>query len=538
MAVLNYTPQSGVLPVDQELTLANLAQRLSGPENALMTRGIGGILGMAQMARDYDYPDTALGLLSLPAKAVTGLGAAMMQAPAEMIDSANEQVAGLNDGSEVTEGALSMLGMGGVLGSMPRGALASGIARRDLPKQISNQFSGRTDAELDRDKFADEVAMRDLERRVYDLTNSGDFIDAAKQSGNKVSTPFTVGGPKMTVDDIQAMESSLKFDPASAGYYDKKIFSPEDFEIGATIVPNPGDPTIGGRLLESASGPSKIINTSGTDFMRQHPELAGDPAIWASGDAVMNKLQKRVLTAKENPAYFVSAEQGPKSVPFNSVIGQRYEELLDTSKVSKKGADEVDVILNHRQVSKDGTVAAEAPWQKNIPRVDDPRFADWLHSLPGTSKSEIVLRLNKGKVIDEGMPDVREIIRSFVGADSAWAIDKGKAMENLASNKLVNGLIGDPLVGKSIARVSPGAPLRPSSNQSFPTETTGEYVGGFGFRPRRSEVFRDWYADNNLINRPDNAAHRGFSLSYPTQVVDAEWQDTLMKLREAAIRQK
>jgi len=127
MAVLNYTPQSGVLPVNQELTLANLAQRLSGPENALMTRGIGGILGMAQMARDYDYPDTALGLLSLPAKAVTGLGAAMMQAPAGMIDSANEQVAGLGDGSEVTEGALGMLGMGGVLGSMPRGALGANV---------------------------------------------------------------------------------------------------------------------------------------------------------------------------------------------------------------------------------------------------------------------------------------------------------------------------------------------------------------------------------------------------------------------------
>ena len=127
MAVLNYTPQSGVLPVDQELTLANLAQRLSGPENALMTRGIGGILGMAQMARDYDYPDTALGLLSLPAKAVTGLGAAMMQAPAEMIDSANEQVAGLGDGSEVTEGALGMLGMGGVLGNMPKGALGANV---------------------------------------------------------------------------------------------------------------------------------------------------------------------------------------------------------------------------------------------------------------------------------------------------------------------------------------------------------------------------------------------------------------------------
>ena len=127
MAVLNYTPQSGVLPVDQELTLANLAQRLSGPENALMTRGIGGILGMAQMARDYDYPDTALGLLSLPAKAVTGLGDAMMQAPAGMIDSANEQVAGLGDGSEVTEGALGMLGMGGVLGNMPKGALGANV---------------------------------------------------------------------------------------------------------------------------------------------------------------------------------------------------------------------------------------------------------------------------------------------------------------------------------------------------------------------------------------------------------------------------
>jgi hypothetical protein len=342
----------------------------------------------------------------------------------------------------------------------------------------------------------------------------------------------------MTVDQIEAFEAAHKFSPATKGYFDPKIFTPEDFEIGSLIIPNPGDPTAGGRLIQSASGPSDVVNVSGTDFMRQIGEGEGNPAIWASAPSVMKKLQNRGLLADGNPAYFVSSEQGAESVLFNAVAAERYEELFDPSKISKKGATEIRKALERRKKDKEGNIAPIAKWQKNIPDPSSPKFAKWLHSLPGTTKSEVIQRLNKDKIISEGAPDVREIIHSVTAPENVWALDKDAAWAKNLANDTVPGLLYDPLVGKSIAKVDPGVPLRPSPNPSFPIETTGEYVGGFGFRPTRSQVWRDWYAGKNLANKPVNAAHRGFTLSYPVQRVDAEWQDTLMKLREEAMRQK
>ena len=411
-----------------------------------------------------------------------------------------------------------------------RGGKSSGL----LGLSAAGGESGATNA----GGLLDLDAMRDLEKRVYNLSDVNDFIEIGKQTGNKVSVPFQVGGPKMTVDEIEALEAAHKFSPAKEGYFEPKIFTPEDFEIGSLIIPNPGDPTAAGRLIQSASGPSNVVNVSGTDFMRQIGDGEGNPAIWASGPSVMTKLQNRGLLADGNPAYFVSSEQGAESVLFNTVAAERYEELFDPSKISKKGATEIRKALERRTKDKEGNLAPIAKWQENIPDPSSPKFAKWLHSLPGTTKSEVIQRLNKDKIISEGAPDVREIIHSVTAPENVWALDKDAAWAKNLANDTVPGLLYDPLVGKSIARVDPGVPLRPSTNPSFPTETTGEYVGGFGFRPTRSQVWRDWYAGKNLANKPVNAAHRGFTLSYPVQMVDAEWQDTLMKLREEAMRQK
>tara|TARA_R110000772_G_C13277096_1_gene436798 strand:+ start:25 stop:1563 length:1539 start_codon:yes stop_codon:yes gene_type:complete len=512
MAVLNYTPQSGVLTTpQQEKTGIDEANQiyLEGGFPALLSyygpkvkEGISGA---------YDY-------------------ATNPENSQEVTSNVFETVLGVDP----TAPDMADAGLAALFAGMTAGR--GGKAAKGIAKALGGK---RKAADTINDKFADEVAMRDLERRVYDLTSVEDFIDYGQQTGNKVSTPFQVSGPKMTVKEIQDMESARKFTPAADGYYDPKTFNPEDFEIDSLIIPNPGDPTVGGSLIQSLSGKSNVTNTSGTDFMRQMPGSDGKSPIWASGDNVMYKQQERGLEAGDNPVYFVSNEQGPKSVPFNSVVAQRYEELLDPSSISAKGAKEINISLERRvKNAETGELAPIKSWQKNIPAANTPEFAKWLHNLPGTIKSEVILRLNTGKAIGEGAPDVREIIHSFIGRDNAWSIDRGKMQSDLSSNKLVSGLKNDPLVGKSIARVDSGVPLRPSANPSFPTETTGEYVGGFGFRPTRSQVWRDWYDKGGFANRAPNAGHRAFTLSYPVQKVDREWQDTLMKLREAAIRQK
>jgi hypothetical protein len=130
MAVINYSPKQGVLGTRQgpSMTLAELAAKLSGQENALPTRGIGGVLGLVNQAANYDYPDTALGWASLPAKAVTGIAKGMMDVPREMIDDANNQVAGLSDGRKVTEGSLGLLGTSAVLPfRAPAGSIAMNV---------------------------------------------------------------------------------------------------------------------------------------------------------------------------------------------------------------------------------------------------------------------------------------------------------------------------------------------------------------------------------------------------------------------------
>jgi hypothetical protein len=136
MAVIDYSPKQGVLGTRQAqrarhvanqgrantMPLAEIAARLSAQENALTTKAIGGVLGLVNQAREYDYPDTALGWASLPAKALAGIAGGMTDIPGEMIDDANNQVAGLSDGRKVTEGLLGLLTMS-PLATAPAGAI-------------------------------------------------------------------------------------------------------------------------------------------------------------------------------------------------------------------------------------------------------------------------------------------------------------------------------------------------------------------------------------------------------------------------------
>lgn len=112
----------------RQLLSERAAELLSSPDNALPTRAIGGLLSAAHAAKNYDYPDTALGLLALPAKALTGVaGAAVDQIDGAMRE-APDTVAGLNDGSQNTELALGLLGTNAVLPfRAPAGSLSAHV---------------------------------------------------------------------------------------------------------------------------------------------------------------------------------------------------------------------------------------------------------------------------------------------------------------------------------------------------------------------------------------------------------------------------
>ncbi len=450
MAVLNYTPQSGVLPVDQELTLAKLAQRLSGPENALMTRGIGGILGMAQMARDYDYPDTALGLLSLPAKAVAGLGAAMMQAPAEMIDSANEQVAGLGDGSEVTEGALGMLGMGGVLGNMPRGALASGIARRDLPKQISNQFSGRTDAELDRILDTAEVhsSLTGENRRMSGPASGENWFPGATV---KLDTPTS------------ELDSGLLVLPRSNYDAPVKNITWEN-QIGKTMAPFVGDRTNTGTITRfmgiDLENPVKLYG--GKNYMR-----GAEEGVWASEAGALKPFDTFAKNV-ENPLGVYMPMAGTGS-DFAHMTHDLLKETWSPKKLSKSGVDIVNSMIRTGK-----GVDGEFP---NAPSVTSKKFQEMIETNNPLRKAYIQ-SLDKANVRKEGGPDMGAIRYAITDPDLRFVESPTAQFMN------------EQLMGWGAADISPKG-IRPGNHPTYDTDLQGKYIGQLPLIPRAVGM-RDW----------------------------------------------
>ena len=197
MAVINYSPKQGVLGTRQQpsMTLAEIAARLSAQENALPTRAIGGVLGLVNQAREYDYPDTALGWASLPAKAVTGIAKGAVDQIGSAMEEAPGAAMGWNDGSENTNLALGLLG-GSAVGTAPQGSL--------------RMFAGRNAKTADLDAMARaEKMLADGADRGQVWTDTGWFKDVD-------------GNMKFEIDDSGASLNTTAFKDGMSG--DKFLF--------------------------------------------------------------------------------------------------------------------------------------------------------------------------------------------------------------------------------------------------------------------------------------------------------------------------
>lgn len=276
MAVINYSPKQGVLGTRQgpSMTLAELAAKLSGQENALPTRGIGGVLGLVNQAANYDYPDTALGWASLPAKAVTGIAKGMMDVPGEMIDDANNQVAGLSDGRKVTEGSLGLLGTSAVLPvGMPAGSLGSLVIRASDDELIRGaRVSG-----IDEDAFSNLAAQGHMSPQVAPVGARGQELG------------FPTGyskGLKPSVGLLQELDAGLKTEKPKGVEKQRGLVADIENLEGRILVPMPGDRT--SRDIVTEFGGQKIDPYQvhgGYDYM---PDVGG----WASGKGVISRYDK------------------------------------------------------------------------------------------------------------------------------------------------------------------------------------------------------------------------------------------------------
>jgi len=493
MAVLNYTPQSGVLPVDQELTLAKLAQRLSGPENALMTRGIGGILGMAQMARDYDYPDTALGLLSLPAKALTSAATGIPKAFADQVNTASQaaemQVAGLSDVRDMTDFPLGLAG-GAATAPYRRPAGSLGAFALPMPDNV-------------RDAYAQKGKAFPLDAPVG-------------RYGKELMVPApyskTLTVPKEFLDDLDA---GLSF-TEKPGMTQRRELDIQDY-VGKKIFPLVGDRS--SRVeLEAVLG--KKIDPDVQHFSEGGFDYTLDPqtGLWASHPTPILKLQNKIT--EEGGGIGVSLPMAGASTDFSMQAIDLSYDLGDISKMNKTASSYLDKAIESRVVKRNAAKKKAEPYP-DFPGIKSPKAYDYFKKYPDARKF-FMEELDK--------KDVRAM------ATMPDAIKLRHAITEPGLRNLVRGDT-DSLAGQSFVDFSGSPQARTTSIFASPHNTYAAdlfdnkgagYLGGLPFSGvPRSLLFPDFYKEQLARGLPLANIDSNYKMAVPFEKITNKKADAI-----------
>jgi hypothetical protein len=397
MAVLNYSPKQGVLGTRQAqrarhlanqgradtMPLAEIAARLSAQENALTTKAIGGVLGLVNQAREYDYPDTALGWASLPAKAVTGIAKGMMDIPGEMIDDANNQVAGLSDGRKVTEGAFELLGTSALLPfRAPAGSLGMnakmladaglGSGRTFLDDVVSLGFEG---AVAKRAKyFSDEKS-----KQADDLAKARD--PNARKSGIKPTYAGTFGGDKtIPVDQMDAYDVGLSVsDHPLAGPAQRRALTVDDIE-GRTVTALAGDQSRVGQINKIKGDDVGAIDVLGG---RDNARFGYG---WQSDANKMGRVEDVVMSKPDESVLGGLLSMGGAATDFQHTTADILAKISDPKAITKKDAKVIDKLINPAK-EKGGTKF------KDYPGIKSDEFMPWFLKQSNTARSGMIKSL-------------------------------------------------------------------------------------------------------------------------------------------------
>lgn len=237
--------------------------------------------------------------------------------------------------------------------------------------------------------------------------------DLAADAGKRTRLESLLGSPEAVGSGFTSIKSRRKpellqnFEAVIedvGGRASPELASPEGL-LGKTLIVAPGDITSGNRLIRSVGGrdlPEPVMTEAGPEFMDMGERL------WASGASQMTPKVKASQQV-ENPvwAYTNMAEQ---SGDFSAHQAQVVAGLYRQADISRANATKIRDIIRKTGVQvKDaatGKYRTEYPFKDFTKAGDGEHVANYLMSLPGGLRKELIKRLDTSAAYAAGAPDI------------------------------------------------------------------------------------------------------------------------------------
>jgi hypothetical protein len=332
---------------------------------------------------------------------------------------------------------------------------------------------------------------------------------------------------KQQIDPIGYGNKGLQTEPLSEldiGYVDQGLLAPEkklsieDLQ-GSVLFPLLGDHSKAGSDLVSIGGntfKTPVPLDGGFNFMRLNPE---EKAIWASGEGVTNRIHKKVSRVADEtglPVNMIYSAMGKDSIDFATFPALTLTEMLPFTKILKK-----DMNAFHKKMKSDITIDGDVyKAAKDFPKLDDEGLRAYLEKASPETRKKFVRLMDTAPYQNAGFPSVAQ---ARYAATEDVLKDVGAGESGFAVGQL------------DTSKLPTSNPLNPHS--TYGSQLYGNYLGGLEQGVPRNVLFRDFYKP--LENQKTKAGNftnsamkdQKFRFNLPTQIVDQELVDTIMKLR-------
>ena len=390
------------------------------------------------------------------------------------------------------------------LGALPLfGGMVRGVTKgaRSLARQLED--AGDIASSIER-----------AQARTYNYKTKEQYFDEAEKTGKKIDVPWRSKGPRKTPEEIVKMEAALKFgDPDPSLYQTRNLITPEDIPTGSILTPAGGDGSGVGKILNTLAGKTSTIRDGGAEFMQRW-----DNPVWASLNRNLANLENVGLSNIGRGKYAITTPMGPASMNFNNMMNSLMSEQMRVANITKKNIKEFNEAAR-------GVIPKE--YAKTFPGIDAPNVEEWMKSIPGKWRGAILQKMDQGKWLERGFPDI--------GANRA-------AVSRDGSRWLPQ--LDDPMAGYNVTKMQEGA-LRTKDWGRSPAHGTydavlpGEqYQGGMDVLLPRSEWFpthQQKIIDAGITGAPKQGSWRGSRIE---EEMTPQLQDKLMKLREKILKNR
>ena len=316
-------------------------------------------------------------------------------------------------------------------------------------------------------------------------------------------------------------QQTVPLNELDIGYVDNAVMKPfkpltiEDLQ-GSILYPLLGDQSMAGKELVSIGGNvfNRPVNLEGGfNFMR----LNDDDTIWASAEGVTSRIDSEVKKIAEKtglPVNLVYSAMGKDSVDFATFPAETLVEMIPFSKILKKDMNEFV-----RQMRSSINIGSD-PYKavKDFPKLNDPNLRDYLSNASPDIRKKFVRLMDRAPFQNAGFPSVAQA-RFAATEDILKNVQAGESGSGIAQLDLSKGVIRDPI----------------NPHSTYPTQLSGTYMGGLLDTVPRNVLFRDFFkgleSQRTKSGKLLNPAMKDYSfrLNLPTQIVDQQLVDTIMK---------